>query len=421
MKKLLILGGNPTEIEIVNRAQQLGYYVIVTDNHEDWTLSPAKQIANEGWNISWSDVDTLEKKCIENGVDGVLAGFSEFRVDCMIKLCERLSLPCSLTSHQLEVTRNKVLFKDTCRKYGIPTVPEYSFDEVCRFPVIVKPVDRAGSIGINVATNHEELKSFYEEALNLSPSKHVIIEDFITDGVKIDVYYYVRDHQVTFLGSSDTIMCKGEAGAKILQKCWPFRSKFEDEYRSGTERNVIGMFEGLNINNAYATMSAFYRNGKFYFFEAGFRLSGEMSFNYQEALSGLNYINTMIRFSLNENTEEKYNDIDGRQKYSIVLNFFVLDGIVGEIIGADKLSRWNIVKSFILYVKIGDVVRNSTNVFKKGAMVTIVCDSQKELIEAVESVNTIFDIVSVSKQSLIYERVTRMELNDYYRSKEPWV
>ena len=35
MKKILILGGNHIEKEIVLRAKELGYYTIVTDNHED--------------------------------------------------------------------------------------------------------------------------------------------------------------------------------------------------------------------------------------------------------------------------------------------------------------------------------------------------------------------------------------------------
>lgn len=123
MKKLLILGGNFTEVDIVKRAKSLGYYTIVTDNHTDWHLSPAKMCADEGWDISWSDVDTLEKKCRESMVNGVLAGFSEFRVENMIRLCERLKLPCSLTMHQLDVTRDKVLFKDACRTFGLKTIP----------------------------------------------------------------------------------------------------------------------------------------------------------------------------------------------------------------------------------------------------------------------------------------------------------
>ena len=124
-KKLLILGGSILELEIVKRAKSLGYFTIITDNHSDWNLSPAKKYADEGWNISWSDIDLLEQQCKASGVNGVLAGFSEFRVENMIKLCKRLALPCSLTIDQLAVTRDKKLFKEACRRNKIPTIPEY--------------------------------------------------------------------------------------------------------------------------------------------------------------------------------------------------------------------------------------------------------------------------------------------------------
>lgn len=414
-KKLLILGGNYVEIEVVKRAKELGYYTIVTDNHEDWSLSPAKQIADEGWNISWSDIESLVKKCKESRVNGILAGFSEFRVENMIKLCNKLHLPCSLTMHQLDVTRNKILFKETCRNYGVPIVPEYKRECVERFPVIIKPVDRAGSIGINVAHNTEELEEYYQQALVLSPSKHVIIEDFITDGTKFDVYYYVQNGIPYFLGSSDTIMCKGDKGAKILQKCWPFHSKYEDDYHKGIEHNIIKMFKGIGINNAYATMSAFYRNGQFYFFEAGFRLSGEMSFNYQESLTGNNYICTMIRYALNDLEPNSYTNIINNTKHCAVLNFFVTDGKIKEFKGVQNFISDQSIYSSNIYVKKGENIHNITNVFKKGAMITIITTSKEELIETIQKVNETFEILDENGNSLIYEKVTNKEINEYYK------
>ena len=96
-KKLLILGAGATEVTLVKRAQQLGIHTIVTDYHTDYSLSPAKKVADEAWNISWADLDMLERLCREHHVDGVTAGFSEFRVDNMIKLCQRLDFPCYIT------------------------------------------------------------------------------------------------------------------------------------------------------------------------------------------------------------------------------------------------------------------------------------------------------------------------------------
>lgn len=411
MDKLLILGGNPTEIEIVERAKKLGLYTIVTDNHTDWKFSPAKQCADEGWNISWSDVDTLAKKCQEENVGGVIAGFSEFRVDNMIQLCDRLHFPCSLTMHQLDVTRDKLLFKETCRKYGLNTIAEHHIDDSnITFPVIVKPVDRAGSIGINVAHNKEELTTYYETALSLSPSKQVIIEDFINDGVKVDVYYYVKDNEITFLGSSDTIMCKGDLGAKILQKAWPFKSKYEKDYLKQVDGKVRDMFNGLAINNAYATMSMFYRNGNFYFFEAGFRLSGEMSYHYYEKIAGINYLDSMIKHSMGYKDTAVYKEEYNTNTHCIVLNFFGLDGVVVHINGLDELRQNKNIYDIQLYVNKNDVIENSTNVFNKIAMFTIAATSYEDMVATVNAVNNRFDVFGKNGESLVYERVSEHEL-----------
>ena len=410
MDKLLILGGNPTEIEIVERAKKLGLYTIVTDNHTDWKLSPAKQLADEGWNISWSDVDTLAKECQEENVNGVIAGFSEFRVDNMIQLCERLHFPCSLTMHQLDVTRDKLLFKETCSKYGLNTIPEHNVnDGDISFPVIVKPVDRAGSIGINVAHDKEELSVFYETALRLSPSKQVI-EDFITDGIKVDVYYYVKDNEIIFLGSSDTIMCKGDLGAKILQKAWPFKSKYEKDYLKQVDGKVRDMFNGLAINNAYATMSMFYRNGNFYFFEAGFRLSGEMSYHYYEKIAGINYLDSMIKHSMGYKDNADYKEVLNCNNHCIVLNFFGLDGDVDNIKGLEELKKNDNIYDIQLYVNRNEAIENSTNVFKKIAMFTIVAASFEDMVATVNAVNNTFDVFDKNGESLVYERVSEQEL-----------
>ena len=130
MKKILILGATHNEGLIVERARKKGIYTIVTDNHEDWSFSPAKYIADEAWNISWSDVESLYNKCLLYNINGVIAGFSEFRVENMIKLCEKLSLPCYLTLEQLAVTRNKISFKRLCKQYNITVVPEYTIGNI---------------------------------------------------------------------------------------------------------------------------------------------------------------------------------------------------------------------------------------------------------------------------------------------------
>ena len=301
MKKLLILGATHGEVNVSKFAKQLGYYVIVTDNHEDWIESPAKYIADEAWNISWSDIPELSVKCRENGVSGVLAGFSEFRVENMIKLSKELGLPCYINMDQLEITRDKDKFKKLCRKHQVPTVKEYQPDSTnITFPVIIKPTDRAGSIGINVAYNRDEYDKFLDLAYSLSPSKSVIVEDFIGDGVKFDCTYVIYKRQAFLVETCDTIMLSKEKGAETLQKAWSFPSKHEKEYIEKVDNNVKEMLNSLGMEYGVANISFFYRNHEFYVFETGFRLGGGHSYDYQRATGGIDYLEMLIKYSLNE-------------------------------------------------------------------------------------------------------------------------
>ena len=60
-KKLLILAGADVHVKVVQAAKELGVYTIVTDylSRED---SPAKQIAEEYWDLSITDVDEIADK-----------------------------------------------------------------------------------------------------------------------------------------------------------------------------------------------------------------------------------------------------------------------------------------------------------------------------------------------------------------------
>lgn len=413
-KKLLVIGSYYTELEIVRRAKALGYYTIVTDNHLVSAQIPAKRKADEAWNVSWNDVERLTQLCKEYGVRGVLGGFSEFRVESMIRLCNNLHLPCSLTMAQLDVTRNKNSFKSLCKKYAIPCVREYKIDsQDLHFPIIVKPVDLAGSAGISVVYNQEELKRAFDNAKKMSGLGDVILEEYIGDGTKVDVYYYVKDGEIRLLGTSDTIMCKRTEGAKVLQNAWPFPSHHEAAYIEDVDPAVRSMITGLGINNCYLTISLFWRKGQFYCFEAGFRLSGEMSFNYYEAVSGYDYLDDMIKYSMGDETGPLPNG-KSSPLFSVVLNFYSFDGTIARIEGEEEVDAIPEVYDFLVYCEPDETIVNTTSVLKKVAMCTLVSPSKERLIGAVNKVNNTFSVVSTEGKDMIYERLEENPLRDYY-------
>lgn len=411
--KILILGANQTECFVVKRAKELGYYTIVTDNNIDRTNSPAKDIADESWDISWSDIDSLAEKCRQEKVDGIIAGFSEFRVENQIRLCERLNLPCPITIEQLNITRDKNKFKAECVKYNIPLVPEYSEESALdNLPVIVKPVDRAGSIGINVAYTKSELSDACQIAREASPTNSIIIEKYMSGCIKFDVYYVIQEGKISLIGSSDTLMCPPNKGHEVLQAAWLFPSRYENAFKSKCNSQVESFIKGIGIRNGYITISAFvdgYEN--FFVFETGFRLSGELSFMYSEQAYGINYIDFLLSYSVGSH----YKSMDYSHKISndklLVINHFANDG---EIAVSEGLSFKSEHVNTYDYLGLKRRLHNPNgNGVGKVAMSFIQFNKNQSAVSASSHLNDSVALSDCFNRDLVYYRIPDIELKNF--------
>ena len=78
MNKMLVLGSDYGTLELVRKAKARGMYVYATDL---MTTSPTKQAADEAWMISTTDLDTLEAKCRELGINDSMI-HEDFMIGC---------------------------------------------------------------------------------------------------------------------------------------------------------------------------------------------------------------------------------------------------------------------------------------------------------------------------------------------------
>ena len=75
MEKLLMMGTGLASKEIIEYAKSQGVFTIVTD-YLDPEKSTAKQVSDDYWMINTGDLDSLEKKCREEGITAVICGVS---------------------------------------------------------------------------------------------------------------------------------------------------------------------------------------------------------------------------------------------------------------------------------------------------------------------------------------------------------
>ncbi len=409
-KKLLILAGGPHLISLVERAKELGVYTIVTDYY-DVKDSPAKLIADEYLNISWSDIDSLEKKCKEIGVNGVTTGYSENVVEACIKLCERLELPCYCNLEQLEITRDKIKFKNECRKNGVPVVTEYkSLDEIHSFPIIVKPTDRAGSIGIGIATNKKELKKVYDYAMEMSYNKHVIMEDFISDGTKFDVTYAVCNGNISLLTTCDTINGKDNGFERVVQSGWLYPSKYEDTYLKDIDQSMKKMIKNLGVKNGIIWFSGFAskkQDGvKFAFFEAGFRLGGEHMYQYVIQRDMFNPLDILIQHALIGNTNQLFLNINYKSNLKcLTINYFAKEGTIKRIDGIEEIKQLKDCTFLLNLGHEGQKCDSSKAILPKITVIHFCNDDANELSNDAKKSNKFYSIINEEKDDIVYDRI----------------
>lgn len=416
-KKLLILGATPSEVSLVKRAQELGVYVIVTDYNTDHALSPAKDVADEYWDISWSDIDTLYIRCREENVDGVTAGYSEFRIDAMLQLCQRLHLPCYTTKEQLEITRDKLKFKDFCRKCGVPVVKEFSTpEEVTEYPVIVKPVDRAGSIGISVANDRDELLEAYRYAMEKSICKKVIIEAFIQDGIKFDVYYGVENGEITVLSTCDTINAKANGSEKVVQSCWLYPSRYESIFDSTVDASLRKMIQEMQIRYGCIFFSGFVNpDHTFTFFECGFRLEGAHQYEYVKRRGLYNFNDLFIFHALTGDTleMERGGMVDHQLKFADV-NLYAKSGVIEQIHGIDKAEAIPECILSLTRAHIGQNCDESKAILDKIAQFGFASESPDRLCECIKALYHNFKVLGTEQEDMIYDRIDPDLLLDWW-------
>ena len=296
------MGGKPIgSCEIASYARSRGAYVIVADYLPE-EASPAKALADEAWDVSTADLETLEALCREIGVTAVMAGVHEFNIAKAIELCERLGIKFYCSGAQWALCNDKGAFKSLCLSHGIDVARRYDeadleaipFDA---YPVVVKPLDGSGSRGFAKCGSPEEARAALRTARENSLSGNVLIEEFV-DADAVIVHYTAHNGKVVYSGMADKLSRKmGEDGAPVMAfQTAP--SIHEAEYLAEVDSKAVGLFESLGIEEGPLWVEAFYKSGRFVFNEMGYRFGGSMTNHMVKELCDIDQMKLLYEASI---------------------------------------------------------------------------------------------------------------------------
>lgn len=394
-KKLLILGAYSTEIEIVNAAKEMGVYTITTDSHENWSDAPAKYVSDDAINISWSDIDSLKQYCEQNGVDGVLSGFSEKRVLQCELLCQTLGKPFYADGAHLDTILDKIRFKQACEDACIVVPKRYTTEDEINFPVIVKPADNGGSRGITICYDAEQLQSAYEKAMAFSDNKTVVIEEYIiADDVM--VFFNVHNGVADLSAMCDRIMCRFDERITQLPVGYMYPSKHLDTFVNYNLKKFQKLIGNLGIRNGLIAFQSFVRGNDVIPFDPTFRLDGTTSYHITEKCTGMNSLKMLITYSL---SGKMGNDetIHSREnpyfkKCCFQLPILLKKGTIEAIEGLEAIRQMDDVILVRQSHFVGDVLDKKADFSQMLCRVHLVADT---LAEIKSDIQRIFEYVRV--------------------------
>ena len=393
-KKLLILGGNPETTPLVEIANNMGIKTIVSSGrHTD----AAKKAAWKSYDVDGMDVPGLIALARDEKVDGVLVGVADILVPSYCKVCEALSLPCYATQKIVDVFAFKDVFKSTCERYGVHGIPEFYLDADMKredldkivYPVMVKPVDNGGGVGMTVAYNEEELKAGVKLALENSHKKRFIVEKYMQCD-DMGMYYTFKDGYCSASCIYDRYTTDEQPGLSRVCLGGTYPSKHLDEYFERMHPNAIRLFKEIGIENGVLMLSGFYENGEFYVYDTGFRLQGEAPHLLMKAIHGFDQREMLIRFALTGSEGDVNLETDDdtrlRGKWAATLWFLLKKGKIAKIIGLEDIDKDSRVVANIQRLHEGDVVLPEWIGNEKQVLTRmyIVCNSKMELADTLK-------------------------------------
>lgn len=318
MKTLAIIGAAYYQRPLYLKAKEMGLCVLGFAWRDGAVCAG---LADEYFDISVVEKEQILKICQEKHIDGVCTIASDVAAPTVAYVAEQMGLIGNSYEASLRAN-NKYLMRQAFIKAGVPC-PQYRCltDQsplnltpyTSHLPLIVKPSDRSGSLGVTKVEKEEDLLPAIKAAQDYSFKHEAMVEQFI-EGREISVEF-ISYHGVHYpLQITDKVTTEAPHFVELAhhQPADLTKEQYAEIYDL-TKRALTA----LGVDNCASHSE--YRiteDGKIYIMEIGARMGGDFIGAAMVKLStGFDFVQGVIEVALGEFIEPVF----GEQKYSGVL------------------------------------------------------------------------------------------------------
>ena len=279
MKKLAIIGASYLQLPVVQRAKEMGICTICFA----WADGAVcKDVADTFYPISIVEKEQILEICKREQIDGICTIASDTAAPTVAYVAEQMGLvgnsyEASLKANNKCLMRNAFaaanvpspLFK--CLMQGVSELVNEGISEM-PLPLIIKPSDRSGSLGVIKVEKEEDLLPAIKAAQDYSFKHEAIVEQFI-EGREISVEFISYQGVHYPLQITDKVTTEAPHFVEIAHHQPANLSKAQyDEIYDLTKRalTALGVTNGASHSEYRIT-----KDGKIYVMEIGARMGGD--------------------------------------------------------------------------------------------------------------------------------------------------
>lgn len=315
-RTLAIVGASYLQMPLVKRARAMGIGTICFS----WPKGAVcREVCDRFYPISIVEKEKILEVCQSERIDGITSIASDVAVPTISYVANAMGLPGNPEETAFRCT-NKNAMRQALKVGGldIPASAEICLEDDdnvikgklsgMRFPLIAKPSDRSGSLGVAKCENEPELWMAIKTALDCSLSGSAVVEEFVTDAREISVEGISFDGKYHPLAITDKVTTGSPHFVELAHHQPAKLSETMKLQVIGFAQKAVDAL-GVTIGATHTEMMIS-REGQLFITEVGARMGGDFIGSDLVKLStGYDFVQGVIQCALGEFDEPVINDI----------------------------------------------------------------------------------------------------------------
>lgn len=390
MKKILILGAGLEQSLAICEARTLGYYVVACDADPH---AVGFSQADEQCVVDIQNEEKVLAIARKYAVDGVFVHAVEIP-HIAAGVASKLGLPCISPAVAQRATNKKERI-NYLKDNGIPCANFISVeceDELeaaavqLGFPLVIKPVDNAGSRGVRIVFSLEELADAYHEAVKYSKLKNVLLEERLS-GPEISTESVVFKGKIHTFAFADRNYARPEFFSPyFIEDGINFPSILPEDLQEAVYLLVEKTIRTLGIDFGAAKGDIIIDNGVPKIIEMAARTSGGwFGAGSIPAATGVNMLKPLLQMAVGDQPD--FDSLKSSRSLGCAQRYIIPDqsGVVRAILGIEEaLAMPGVAMSSMFLPKIGSVIRKATNHAERFGQIICTGETRDQAIQRCE-------------------------------------